>query len=122
MRWEGLGTEDSTSTEWARAAPPLPLALPGAVARTFNTPAFAGMTLYVNHAKSIINKVPAQSRVPFQWTINPYRGCSHACTYCLAGDTPVLMANGASRAIADLRIGDAIYGTARRRSVRTAVL
>jgi DNA repair photolyase len=126
MRWEGLREENTdTSTEWARAAPPLPLALPGAVARTFNTPGFAGMTFYEIHAKSIINRVPAQSRVPFQWTINPYRGCSHACTYCLAGDTPVLMANGASRAIADLRVGDAIYGTVpmggRRRYVMTEV-
>ena len=109
MRWEGLREEnDDTSTEWARAAPPLPLALPGAVARTFNTPAFAGMTFYEIHAKTIINRVPAPSRVPFRWTINPYRGCSHACTYCLAGDTPILMANGASRPIADLRVGDAI--------------
>ncbi|HKS98475.1 MAG TPA: Rv2578c family radical SAM protein [Rugosimonospora sp.] len=129
MRWEGLsnsaetGTNDD-STEWSRAAP-LPLALPGAVARTFNTPGFAGMTFYEIQAKSIINRVPAQSRVPFQWTINPYRGCSHACTYCLAADTPVLMANGASRAIADLRVGDAIYGTVpvgnRRRYVMTEV-
>ncbi|HWB37140.1 MAG TPA: Rv2578c family radical SAM protein, partial [Rugosimonospora sp.] len=37
--------------------------------------------------KSIINKVPGQSRVPFTWTINPYRGCSHACTYCFARNT-----------------------------------
>jgi DNA repair photolyase len=125
MRWEALGTDDNTSTERARAAPPLPLALPSAVARTFDTPGFAGMTFYEIHAKSIINKVPAQSRVPFQWTINPYRGCSHACTYCLAGDTPILMANGASKPMAELRVGDAIYGTVavagRRRYVMTEV-
>jgi hypothetical protein len=25
--------------------------------------------------------------MPFEWTINPYRGCSHACTYCFARNT-----------------------------------
>ena len=25
--------------------------------------------------------------MPFRWTINPYRGCSHACTYCFARPT-----------------------------------
>ncbi len=68
-------------------APTLPLGLPGAVTRTFDTPGFRGMTFYEIHAKSIINKVPAPSRVPFSWTINPYRGCSHACVYCFARNT-----------------------------------
>ena len=44
--------------------------------------------------KRILNEVPARSRMPFRWTINVYRGCSHACAYCLAGDTRVLLANG----------------------------
>ena len=38
-------------------------------------------------AKSIINRVPGESQVPFRWTINPYRGCSHACIYCFARRT-----------------------------------
>ncbi|MGH3094730.1 MAG: Rv2578c family radical SAM protein [Streptosporangiales bacterium] len=38
-------------------------------------------------AKSIINKVPDASHMPFSWTINPYRGCSHACVYCFARRT-----------------------------------
>ncbi len=38
-------------------------------------------------AKSIINRVPGESQVPFRWTINPYRGCSHACVYCFARRT-----------------------------------
>jgi len=58
-----------------------------AVARTFSTPGFRGMTFYEVHARSIINKVPAASRVPFQYTINPYRGCGHACVYCFARGT-----------------------------------
>jgi DNA repair photolyase len=65
----------------------LPLALPRAVTRTFDTPEFAGMTFYEIHAKSLINRVPAASRVPFEWTVNPYRGCSHACVYCFARGT-----------------------------------
>jgi DNA repair photolyase len=89
-----------------------------AVARTFDTPGFHGMTFFEVHARSVINRVPAASRMPFRWTINPYRGCSHACAYCLAGETPVLMADGRTRPIADLRVGDAIYGTVRRGSYR----
>ncbi|HET9093095.1 MAG TPA: radical SAM protein [Acidimicrobiales bacterium] len=42
--------------------------------------------LHVN-ARSILNRVPEASRVPFRWTINAYRGCSHACTYCFARPT-----------------------------------
>src|SRR6266536_3542815 len=86
MRWENLSANGPDAGE-ARAVPPLPLALPGSVVRTFDTPGFAGMTFYEVQAKSIINKVPAASRVPFEWTINPYRGCSHACTYCFARKT-----------------------------------
>ena len=39
------------------------------------------------HARSIINRVPGASHVPFRWTINPYRGCGHACRYCFARRT-----------------------------------
>jgi DNA repair photolyase len=96
------------------------------VVRTFDTPGFAGMTFHEVQAKSIINRVPSASRVPFQWTINPYRGCGHACTYCLAGDTPILMADGRTQPIADVRAGDLVYGTvrdgARRRYAITQVL
>ena len=89
------------------------------------------MTYFEVHAKSAINRVPDASRVPFRWTINPYRGCSHACAYCLVGETPILMADGRTRPLADLRPGDEIYGTEiygtgwpgnYRRYVRTTVL
>jgi DNA repair photolyase len=86
VRWENL-TANEPGAGVARAVPPLPLALPGAVARTFDTPGFAGMTFYEVQAKSIINKVPPASRMHFNWTINPYRGCSHACVYCFARKT-----------------------------------
>jgi DNA repair photolyase len=100
--------------------------LPGAVARTFDTPDFRGMTFYEVRAKSIINRVPSTSAVPFEWTLNPYRGCSHACVYCLGGDTPVLMADGTTRPLAGVRVDDEIVGTVRdgrvRRYVTTRVL
>jgi DNA repair photolyase len=54
--------------------------------RRFNTPEFKGMTFYEVKAKSIINHVKG-TRLGFNWTINPYRGCSHACVYCFARPT-----------------------------------
>jgi len=42
--------------------------------------------LHVN-ARRVINEVPSASRMPFRFTINAYRGCSHACAYCFARPT-----------------------------------
>jgi DNA repair photolyase len=83
------------------------------VARTFDTPGFRGMTFYEVQAKSIVSRVPDASQVPFRWTINPYRGCQHACAYCQAGETPIMMADGTTKPLADVRVGDLIYGTVR---------
>ncbi len=98
----------------------------GAVTRSFDTPGFQGMTFYEIQARSVINRVPESSRMSFRWTINPYRGCSHACAYCLSGETPILMADGRTKPLAEVRAGDAIYGTVRdgdyRRYVITNVL
>jgi DNA repair photolyase len=65
----------------------VPLLPRGAVTRTFDTPEFRGITFHEVTARSALNKVPEASRVPFRWTINPYRGCSHACAYCFARKT-----------------------------------
>jgi hypothetical protein len=63
----------------ASAVPlPLPLAGRGATVRTFDTPEFRGVTCYEVRAKSILNRVPGPSRMPFRWTLNPYRACTHA--------------------------------------------
>jgi DNA repair photolyase len=48
---------------------------------------FRGMEFLHVNARSIINEVPASSRMPFRYTINAYRGCSHACSYCFARPT-----------------------------------
>lgn len=67
------------------AQPPL-LSLAGAL-RTVRTPEFQGITFHEVAAKSALNKVPPASSMPFRWTVNPYRGCSHACVYCFARNT-----------------------------------
>jgi DNA repair photolyase len=82
MRWAGqqVGAE-------------IPGALPGLakvhdLVRTSRPPEFAGMTFYEVRAKSALNKVPGSvPGTPYGWTINPYRGCSHACVYCFARPT-----------------------------------
>jgi DNA repair photolyase len=88
MRWDDLRLHEAPESSPAPAVP-AQAAMFGrdAVARTFDTPGFRGMTFYEVHAKSIINKVPDKSRMPFRWTINPYRGCGHACVYCFARNT-----------------------------------
>ncbi|NED99408.1 Rv2578c family radical SAM protein [Phytoactinopolyspora halotolerans] len=120
MRWE----TQALDTEVYEALPGLQR-IPGLV-RSVTTPEFAGVTFHEVAARSVLNKVPATSEVPFRWTVNPYRGCTHACTYCLAGDTPILMADGRAKRLDQLRAGDRIYGTrrqgARRRYVPTEVV
>ncbi len=46
-------------------------------------------------------------------SVNPYRGCSHGCVYCLSGDTPILMADGTIKLLRDVVVGDEVYGTVR---------
>lgn len=105
MRWRGqqVGTVDAA-------------ALPGletmsGLVRSVTTPEFQGMTFHEVVAKSALNHVPSSSAMPFSWTVNPYRGCSHACVYCLDPSTQILMADGRQRALADISVGDQIIGT-----------
>ena len=77
MRWDGQRldlVEDST--------------LPGmpsirGLLRSVQVPEFTGLTLHEVIARSALNAVPKESGMPFAYTINPFRGCAHACLYCL---------------------------------------
>jgi hypothetical protein len=79
----------------------------------------------IERARSIVSHNDSPD-VGFDSSINPYRGCEHGCIYCLSGDTRILMADGSTRALADVRSGDEIYGTRRegwyRRYVKSQVL
>jgi DNA repair photolyase len=63
--------------------------------------------------------------VGFTASLNPYRGCEHGCAYCLSGNTEILLGDGTTRRLEDVRVGDEVYGTVRsgwyRRYVRTKV-
>jgi DNA repair photolyase len=48
---------------------------------------YSGMEFLHVNARTIVNRVPEASRVPFRHTINAYRGCAHACVYCFARPT-----------------------------------
>jgi DNA repair photolyase len=89
--------------------------------RTFDTPEFRGIECIEVEARSVINRVPG-TFLPFDWTINPYRGCTHACTYCAWGDTPVLLADGRTKPLAKVAAGDRIYGTVVRGRYRRYVI
>jgi DNA repair photolyase len=57
------------------------------VERHVGTGEYRGLEFLHVNARRIINEVPPRSRVPFRWTINAYRGCSHACVFCFARPT-----------------------------------
>ena len=120
MRWNG----QQVGEDGVGAAQTLP-GFSGLL-RTVRTPEFAGVVFHEVEARSALNRVPASSQMPFRWTVNPYRGCAHACVYCLAGPTRVLLADGSVRPIAELGVGDVVLGTEQvdgvRRYVPTRVL
>jgi DNA repair photolyase len=80
MRWSNLTNEGESQHQ-----------LPGyrdpASIRRFDAPEALDMRFYEVQARSVLNRVPERSMMPFRWTINPYRGCSHACVYCFARPT-----------------------------------
>jgi DNA repair photolyase len=80
VRWSNLSLTDEEQRR-----------LPGyrdeAVVRRFDAPEALETRFYEVRARSVLNRVPERSQMPFRWTINPYRGCTHACTYCLARPT-----------------------------------
>ena len=62
--------------------------------RHVGTGEYRGMEFFHVNARTIVNRVPAASRMPFGYTINAYRGCSHACTYCFARPTHTYLGFG----------------------------
>lgn len=76
MRWQNqtLDADDGALPGLERAG----------FARTVQTPEFDGITFHEVLCRSALNKVPDESTLPFRWTVNPMRGCSHACRYCFA--------------------------------------
>ncbi|HKN93807.1 MAG TPA: radical SAM protein [Thermoleophilaceae bacterium] len=90
VRWDNLRIENEDEHR-----------LPGyrdpAVVRRFDAPEALDIRFYEVRAKSALNHVPTASRMPFRWTINPYRGCSHACAYCFARPTHTYLGLNAGR-------------------------
>jgi DNA repair photolyase len=103
-----------------------PSALPGLdrlqnLVRSVRTPEFAGITFHEVLAKSALNRVPAAAALPFNWTINPYRGCSHGCVYCFARNTHTYLDLDAGddfdrQIIVKINIGDVLARELRRPS------
>jgi hypothetical protein len=67
------------------------------------------MHYYRDASRTILaeNKSPD---IPFRWSLNPYRGCEHGCTYCLGGDTLILHADMTWRPIGEVQVGDVLLG------------
>jgi len=116
MRWDEQRTENDLR---------LPGVGDGTVVRTFDAPEAMGINFHEVRARSALNHVPG-GRYGFNYTVNPFRGCTHACVYCAEGDTQILMGDGRTRDLRDLRRGDIVYGTVRegsyRRSPRCSII
>jgi len=102
MRWQAQAVQES---EGAALIP-----LKGLM-RSVRTPEFEGVTFHEVAAKTVLNKVPGQSNMPFSWTVNPTRGCLHQCVYCLSPETLILMASGTQKLLRDVIVGDEVVGT-----------
>jgi DNA repair photolyase len=90
VRWDNLTIDAEDRTR-------LPGYKDAAVVRHFDAPEALDTRFYEVRAKSALNRVPERSRMPFRWTINPYRGCSHACVYCFARPTHTYLDMDAGR-------------------------
>src|SRR5215218_5801083 len=116
MRWAGQEISKDAVRDSA--------ALPGLdrlnnLVRSVRTPEFAGITFHEVLAKSALNRVPAAAALPFNWTINPYRGCSHGCVYCFARNTHTYLDLDAGQdfdrqIIVKINIGDVLARELRR--------
>ncbi len=80
VRWSNLTAEQSEQRS-------LPGYRDAVAVRRFDAPQALQTRFYEVRARSVLNRVPDSSQMPFRWTVNPYRGCSHACVYCFARPT-----------------------------------
>jgi DNA repair photolyase len=112
MRWDEQRVENDMR---------LPGVGDGAVVRTFDAPEAMGINFHEVRARSALNRVPG-GRYGFNYTVNPFRGCTHACVYCAEGDTQILMGDGRTKDLRDLRRGDIVYGTVQEGSYRRYAL
>nr|WP_240799220.1 hypothetical protein [Streptomyces sp. A0958] len=79
MRWDNLAEDNANHPTGSTGAL---FAADAVTTRTFDTPEFRGVTFHEIRARSIVNRVPGASRMPFEWTVNPYRAAAPtpACT------------------------------------------
>jgi DNA repair photolyase len=117
MRWQGQRL-DPADTAGQQALP----GLAGCV-RTVRTPEFDGVVFHEVLAKSVLNRVAAGSRMPFAWSVNPYRGCSHGCVYCFARNSHTYLDFDAGRdfdtqVVVKVNAAEVLAGQLRARSWR----
>lgn len=65
--WNPVDRFTTTEIEWDAAPPP------------------ARLRVAEDQSKSVLARNTSED-LPFTWSVNPYRGCTHACAYCYARD------------------------------------
>jgi DNA repair photolyase len=68
------------------------------------------LSIYEDHTKQVLAENDSPD-LGFRYSINPYRGCFHGCAYCLSGETRILMADGSTKQLSDVKAGEQVVGT-----------
>jgi DNA repair photolyase len=113
MRWDEQKVENDLR---------LPGIGDGSRVRTFDAPEAMGINFHEVRARSALNHVPG-GRFGFSWTINPYRGCTHACVFCFARRTHTYLDFDAGRdfereIVVKVNVPDVLRRELRRKSWR----
>lgn len=86
-----LGEDVASCVSMANEAPPKLVGIARLAAEGDSLREGHNVEYFTLEARSLLSRVVSQRNLPFNWAINPYRGCEFACKYCYARYTHEFM-------------------------------